>query len=151
MAELAVLIDRILAREAGVDQVLEQQQRVEVDRPADRDGGGAQPLGRAHPRPQRGRRGHDDTAGSARQRVHRPRAGRGHVEVRRELAIRIDLVRRAREHGLLHADVVPALERSEKEADVVDQRIDVAIGRDDDEDRAATGRRRDARAPARPA
>jgi hypothetical protein len=85
--------------------------------------------------------------------MERPRARRGHVEMRRDLAIRIDLERWAGQDDALGVGHAPALERGGEEADVGDQRLDVAVGGHDYEHRRAArrsrqgqgdGRRRDA-------
>ena len=56
-----------------------------------------------------------------RDRVQRPRAGRRHADVRRQAAVRIDLVRRKRQHRPLGRRRRQAFERGEEEADVGDR------------------------------
>ncbi len=134
-AELAVLVDGIGAGEAGVDQATRQGGQVEVDVRPQRDPGVTHPADAADAGGDGGDRGHDDAGRPRRQGVQCPRPGGGHVEVRRDLAIRIDLEGRTRQHDALGVGRAPALQRRGEEADVVDQRLDVAIGRHDDEHR----------------
>ena len=54
--------------------------------------GRQEPIGGAQSRQQRGRRGHHDARGASGETVESPPPGGGDVEVRREPAIRIDLV-----------------------------------------------------------
>ena len=65
---------------------------------------------------------------AGRQRVQRARARRGDVEVRREPAIRIDLVRRKRQDRPLDLGVRQAFERGEEEPDVDRLPLDVGVG-----------------------
>ena len=141
-AELAVLIDGIGAGEAGVDEAIGERRQVDVDVGLQHHGGVAHPLDAADAGGNRRHRGHDDACRLRRQRVQGARPRRRHVEVRRDLAIRIDLERRAGEHDALGVGGAPALERRGKEADVGDQRIDVAIGGHDDEHRRPARRGR---------
>ena len=67
--------------------------------------------------------------------MQRPGAGRGDVEVRREPAIRIDFVRRERQHGSLDLGVRQPFERREEEPGVDGQLLDVGVGRHDEQRR----------------
>ena len=71
--ERAVLVDRILAREAGVDEQVGEILRLDLGARPDLERGAQQPLRRADPRQQRRRRG-DDQAAPCRSRR---RAARG--------------------------------------------------------------------------
>ena len=74
--ELAVLVGRILAREAGVDEQLGQIDRRDVLARPEVDRGSEQALGRRHARQQRRRRGDDDARGARGDGVQGPRAHR---------------------------------------------------------------------------
>ena len=97
--ELAVLVRRILAREAGIDEQLREIDRrdllarLQIERRAEK------PARSADARHQgRGRRDHD-AGGAGADAVQRPRAHRRHADVRRQPPVRIHLVRGERQNG----------------------------------------------------
>ena len=107
-AELAVLVDRIGAGEAGVDETIGERRGSTSTSGLQHHGGVAHPVDAADARQIAARRGHDDARRVRRQRVQGARARRGHVEVRRDLAVRIDLERRAGKHDALGVGRAPA-------------------------------------------
>ncbi len=145
MAELAVLVDRVVAREAGIDEVLRQARRGRASSPGLQDGRGvAQRLGaltrgRQRGRPRRPRPGRCSSPARA-SPGRGPRSRRGAARARDTDRPRATgtAARRARRGP---RSSLRALRR--EEADVGNERLDVAIGGADDEDRArATVRRR---------
>ena len=99
--ELAVLVGRIFAREAGVDEQLREIGRRDVLTRLELERRGEQAIRRGDARQQRRRRRDDDPRGPAADGVQRPRARRRDADVRRQPAIRIDFVRRKRQDRAL--------------------------------------------------
>ena len=138
-AELAVLVHRVLACEAGLDQSRGQPPGVDLVACLEGDGGRQQPAGSAQPRQQRGGRGDNHAGGAGGGRVQRARASRHHAHVRREAAVGINLVRGQRQHRVLHRALRQPLDRGQEEADVRGHLLGVPVGRDDGDDGAAAG------------
>ena len=136
-AELAGLVNRILA---GIARPREQVTEIDggdVLPRCDGDGDRGQAVGGADPREER-RGGRDDELRLSRgQRVERARPRRRDVEVRREASIGVHLVRRKREDGALDLGVRAPFERGEEEPGVAGHRFHVAIGRDDQDGQAS--------------
>ncbi len=59
--------------------------------------------------------------------MQRPGARRGDADMRREPAIRVDLVRWKRQHGPVRGRGGKTLKRRQKEADVADRLLEVAV------------------------
>ena len=130
--ELAVLVGRIFAGEPGVDQQLGQVGRRDVLARLEIDRRGEQTLRRAHPRQQRRRRRDDDPRGAAGDGVKRPGARRRHADVRRQAAVRIDLVRGKRQDRAIRRRPARALRAPRrKNADVGDGLLEIGVARDD--------------------
>jgi hypothetical protein len=127
--EFTVLVRRIFTGEASVDQQLGQIGRrdllpgFEIDRRAQ------QTLGGRHTRQQRGRRGDNDAGGAGGDGVQRPGTGRRDADVRREAAIRVDLVRREWQHRPIRSLRREPLEGGDEEADVADAFLELGVGR----------------------
>ena len=137
--ELAVLVGRIFAGEAGIDQQLGEIGRRDVLAGPQLDRGGEQPFGRADARQQRRRRGDDDPGRAARERMERPRAGRRDADVRRHPAVRDRL--RATETAAppdLAAGVSPS-SAARKNDDVGDGLFEIAVARQDVQHDARAG------------
>ena len=132
--ELAMLIDGILAREAGCRQPIAERHRVELGAGAQLDGRGAQPFRRARARRQGDGGDHHETRLARGKGMERARARGCHIQVRFERSIGIDLVGRACQHGTRRLRRAPSLQCTEKEPRIVHHRVDVAIGRDDSND-----------------
>ena len=140
--ELAVLVGRILAGEAGVDEQLGEIQRRDVLPGTQIERRGEQALRRRDARQQRGRRRHDDAGGPARDRVQRAGADRRHADVRLQAAIRVDFVRWKRQDRALGRRVGEALEGREEERDVGARLFELGIARHDVEHDAGRHRLR---------
>ena len=136
-AELAVLVDGILAREAGVGEQVAERDRIEIHPVLELDGRGFEIAGRAEPRQERGRRGHDDRA-RVRSRCACSARGarRGDTEMGRDVAVRVDLQGRERLDGILERGGRGAFERGHEESGVDAELIDVLVARHDDDDTA---------------
>ena len=117
----------------GVGEQIAQHDRIEIHPVLQLDGRGLETVGRAQPRQQRGGRCHDDRGGSARDRVQCRGARRGDAEMRRDIAIRIDLQRRKRLDGILERGGRRAFERGHEESRVDAESIDVLVARHDDD------------------
>ena len=87
-AELAVLVDGILARESGFDELLGQQERADIDPGRQVHRRRRELSGRHQPRQQRGRRDHDHARLARDDLGQRARAGGRDLQVRRQAAIR---------------------------------------------------------------
>ena len=129
--ELAVLIGGIFAAEAGVDEQLRQIGRRDILTGFQLERGGEESLWRGHARQQAGGRRDDYSRGAAADAVQRAGPRGGDADVRREAAIRIDLVRRKRQHRPLGRHRGQPFERGEKERDVGDRLLEVAVARHD--------------------
>ena len=100
-AELAVLVDRVFARESRVDERSGEAMRVDVVARAQVEHEVEEGVGRAHARSERRGRRHDDAGVAGRHGVQRPRARRRDAEVRGEAAVGIDFLRREGHDALL--------------------------------------------------
>ncbi len=100
-----MLFNRILAREARIDQQIGKLLRIDFGSGPDVQRGAEQPLGAADARQERGRGGDDQAAGPRGGAVQRARARRRDAKVRGHAAIRIDLERGQRQHGALDVGV----------------------------------------------
>ncbi|PYR09385.1 MAG: hypothetical protein DMF99_15570 [Acidobacteria bacterium] len=129
--ELAVLIGGIFAAEAGVDEQFRQIGRRDILTGFQLERGGEESLWRGHARQQAGGRRDDYSRGAAADAVQRAGPRGGDADVRREAAIRIDLVRRKRQHRPLGRHRRQPFERGEKERDVGDRLLEVAVARHD--------------------
>ena len=107
----------------------------------------ADARGALHARQQRRRRRDDDARGAGGERVQRAGARRGDADVRRQPAIRIDLVRRKRQHRRGRAAVADSpSSAARKKRTSADGLLEVAVAR---HARTSVGRSRgSARAPA---
>jgi len=99
--ELARLVRGIFAGETGVHQTLGEIERRDVLPRLQHQRRAAHAIRRRHARQQRGRRGDDHARGSLGDGVEGAGPHRGDADVRREAAIRIDFVRRKRQHRAL--------------------------------------------------
>ncbi len=145
-----MFVDRVFARVAGVDQQLGEAHRLDVLSGAQFDGAAANPVDRAHARQHRGRRGDDDAHEAAGEAVQRASAGGRDFEVRRQAAIGVDFLRRKRQHLPLGLGLGPAFECGQEEPKVLNDDVEVAVARDDDQARLLTPRRRDRQRLGRP-
>ena len=127
--ELAVLVGRVLAVEAGIDEELGQILRGDVLPRLQVHRGAQHVPRRAHARQQRRGRRDDHTRGAARERVQGRCPHRRDADVRRHASIGIDLVRRHGQDGALHRRLRQTLERREKEPDVGDRAVQVRVAR----------------------
>jgi hypothetical protein len=135
--ELARLVGGILTRVAGVGKAIHEIGRRDLlVRPQDQSGR-FQARRRAEPRKQRGRRGDDQPRRARAQPVERARARGGDVEVRRQAAIRIDLVRGKRDGLARGVGVREPFEDGEKEPRVGGELLHVRVGRRHEDDRPA--------------
>jgi len=66
--------------------------------------------------------------------MQRAGACRGDTHVRRQAAVRIDFVGGKRQHRPVHRRRAQPFQRAEKELDITDRLIDVAVARNDVED-----------------
>ena len=85
-----------------------------------------EPIRRAHTRQQRRCRGDDDARGTAGQPVQRACSRRGHVEMRRQAAVRIDFERGERQDALLGLRGLHPSSAPRKKRDVPQRILDVA-------------------------
>ena len=135
--ELAGLVGRVLPRVAGVRQPIAEIDRGDVIAGAQSESGGLEPGGRAQARQER-RGGRDHQPRGARaQRMKGAGARRRDVEVRRQAAIGIDLVRRERHHEVRGVGVRHAFEGRQEEPRVRGELLHVRVGRGDEHDAVA--------------
>ena len=90
--ELAMLVGRVFAGEAGIDEQLRQIGGRNVDPWLQLERGGDELLRRADARQQSGGRGNDDARAAVSESVERARPRRGNAHVRRHAAVGIHLV-----------------------------------------------------------
>ena len=153
-AEFAVLVDRILARKAGIGQEIAERDRIEIETVPNLNRGRLEIGRRAEPRHQGGGRGRDNPCAPARNPVQRRSPLRRHAEVGRQTAVGIDLQRGKRLDRFLERCSRCTLERRHEESSVDAKPIDVLIGRyhdDGDGIPAIAGLHRRQRAPGRTA
>ena len=125
--ERAVLFNRILPGEAGVDEEVGQVERLDLGAGLDRERRAQQASRGAHPR-QEGRRGRDDEPGrAAGRRVQGSRTGGGNAEVRAHAAVRIHLQGRERQDRALHVRVGRAFKRPVEEPRVANELLHVLV------------------------
>jgi hypothetical protein len=141
-AELTVLVDRILTREAGEREPLAKLLRRNLEARSHEDPARSQPRRIGQSRQERPRRRDDDAGGSAREGVQRPRARRRDLQVWRETPVRIDFLRRERQNAPYGVYLAQPLQAAEEKPHVRGQPLDVRVGRHDDEDRRVLGERR---------
>ena len=98
--ELAVLVGRVFAGEAGIDEQFGQISGRDVEAWLQLEGRGGELFRRADARQQSGRGGDDDARRAMGEGVKCAGARRGDSDVGREAAVRIDLVGRERQHGM---------------------------------------------------
>ena len=128
-AEFAVLVHRILGREARDGEPLAKVDRGDLGSRRERQADVLETGGIAQPR-QQGTSGRDDEPGSSRREaVERARPRGGDFEVRREAAIRIHFLRREGQHLREHVVLGQALERCQKQTRVGRHLLDVRVGR----------------------
>ena len=107
--ELAVLVDRILARESGPHQDVGQLHRVDVVARLELERRRHQRGGIRQPGQERGGGCDDDPGLACGEPVQGAGAGRRHVEVRQQAAIGVDFRRRQREDAALECRAAQAL------------------------------------------
>jgi hypothetical protein len=133
-AELAVPVHGVLTSESCVDEQLGQAVRVNLAAGPEIDRDVKQAFRRTHTREQsRGRRD-NDSGGTLCGRMERPCAGGGHLKVRRQAAIWVDLRRRERQHGPRDGLRHVPLERAEEKPDVARHLLDVGVSGNDHQD-----------------
>ena len=99
--KLAVLVGRILAAEAGINQQFGQIGRRNLLSWPEVDGRRQQPFRPRDARHQGRGRGHDDARGSRGEAMERAGPGGGDADVRRKASIRVDFVGRQRQDRAL--------------------------------------------------
>ena len=133
-SKLAVLVRGIFAAESGIDQQLTQIRRGDFLSRPKVDGRVKQTLRRADAREQRRRGSDNDASRGSRQRMERPRARRGDADVRRQSAIRVDLMRGKRQHRPIRGGGGKSLQGRQKEAHIADGLLEVAVAWHDVQD-----------------
>ena len=127
--EFSGLVGGILTGVPGLDQAIPEVYRRNIVAGSDRQPCIPQTRWGGESRQQCRRRRHDQARDPRAQGVQRPGASRGHVEVRSQASIGIDLVGRERQHlaGGLH--VGHAFERGVEETRVRGELFDLGVGR----------------------
>ena len=132
-AELTVLVDRVLAREAGLEQLLGEQLGSDLDAGSQVHRRRGELSGRHQPRQQRGSRDHDEARLAGHDFGQGTRAGRGDLQMRRQAPIGIDLVTGQRHDRVGDGNLAQPLESVEEVPRVRRQLVDVGVGRHDDD------------------
>ena len=117
--------------EAGVDEQLGQLGRRDVLTRTQVQRRRQHMLRGADARQQRGRGRHDDARGAAGQRMKRVGANRRDADVGRHAPIGIDFVRRNRQDRPVDRGFRQSFERGQKEPDVGDDGVELAVARHD--------------------
>ena len=138
-AEFSVGLDRVAAREPGVDEPIGQDHRGVRAAEPEIPGCEQEPVRRAYARQQRPRRGDDDPGLAQGHPRQGPRAGGGDVQVRRHAAVRVHLRRRERKHAPLGIAAREPLEPRQEEPGIGHHPVDVRISRNHDHHRPAGG------------
>ena len=139
-AEFAAFVDRILTRVARGCEKIAKVGRRDVLPGVSVMAVGIQALRRADAREQRCGGRHHQPALAGRQGVQGTRARRCDIEMRSQPAIRIDLVRGERQDGSFDLRVREAFERGKEKPRIRRHRLDVAVGRHDQQRQAALRR-----------
>ena len=132
--ELAVLVGGIFAAEPRLDEMLAEELRIDFGPEPQREDGRRQPARRDQARQQRRRGRDDDTDVAGRDRRQDARTCGRHVQVRRQSAIRVYLVRRQRQHRGCGCAVVETFECRQEESSVGRGLVCVRVGGDDEHD-----------------
>ena len=138
-AELAVRLDRIAAREAGVHQTVGQLGRRAGSTEAEIHGREQQSVRRADARQERHRRRDDDSRVAEGQRRQGAAARRGHVQMRGHAAVRVHLGRGKHQHAALRVAPGEPFQPGQEEPDVRRRAVDVRIARNHDDHRPEAG------------
>ncbi len=132
-AEFAVLVHRILRREAGDGEPRAEIGRGDLGPRRERQAHVLEPCRVAQPWHQRASGRDNEPGGPGREAIQRARPCRGNFEVRREAAIRIHFLRREGQH--LREDVVlgESLQRCQKQTRIGRHLLDIRVGRHHEE------------------
>ena len=138
-AELAVRLDRVGTREAGVHQAVGQIGRGAGYAEPELYRGAQQPLGRAEPRQERRRGRDDDPRLTLGKRGQRARARGGHVQVRGHAAVRVHLGRGKGQHAALDVASRKPFEPGQEEPGVACHAVNARVVRNHEDHRPDAG------------